>query len=68
MQCNMSLSFNDVVYSCNLHLISSYSYDVGNCLFDSIFYLLEYSLTSLQIRQNNMQYLKECLASTTEKK
>jgi len=56
VQCNMSLSFNDVVYSCNLCLISSYSYDVGNCLFDFTSYLLKYSLTSFQIRQNSMQY------------
>ncbi len=67
MQYNMSFSFNDVLYSCNLCLISSYSYDVGNYLFDSISFLLKYSLTSLQIRQNGMQYLKECLTSNTQK-
>jgi uncharacterized protein (DUF934 family) len=49
-------SFNDVLSSNNLHLVSTYKYDVGNCLFDSISYLLKCSLTSLQIRQNNMQY------------
>jgi hypothetical protein len=36
-------------------------YDVSNCLFDSISYLLKCSLTSFQIKQNNMQYLKQCL-------
>ncbi len=56
----MPLSFNDVLYSCNICLISSYSYGFGNCLFDPIFYLLKYSLIALQIRQDNMQYLKEC--------
>jgi hypothetical protein len=51
-------SFDDVLISSNLCLVSTYKYDVGNCIFDSISYLLKCSLTSLQIKQNNMQYLK----------
>jgi hypothetical protein len=51
-------SFDDVLISSNLCLVSTYKYDVGNCIFDSISYLLKCSLTSLQTKQNNMQYLK----------
>jgi hypothetical protein len=50
-------SFNDVLFSSNFRLVSTYKYDVGNCLFDFIFYLLKSSLTSLQIKENSMQYL-----------
>ncbi len=60
-------SFNDVLSSSNFHLVSTYKYDVGNYLFDSIFYLLKCSLTSLQIKQNSMQYLKQCLTLNTQK-
>jgi uncharacterized protein (DUF934 family) len=42
-------------------------YDVGNCLFDSISYLLKCSLTSFQIKQNSMQYLKQCLTLNSQK-
>jgi hypothetical protein len=36
---NMQL-FNDVLILSNLCLVSTYKYDVGNCIFDSISYLL----------------------------
>jgi hypothetical protein len=55
------------LYSSYFHLVSTYKYDVGNYLFDSIFYWLKCSLTSLQIKQNNMQYLKQCLTLNTQK-
>jgi hypothetical protein len=60
-------SFNDVLSSSNFHLVSTYKYDVGNYLFDSRFYLLKCSLISLQIKQNSMQYLKQCLTLNTQK-
>ncbi len=60
-------SFNDVLSSNNLCLVSTYMYDVGNCLFDSISYLLKCSLTSFQIKQNSMQYLKQCLTLNSQK-
>jgi hypothetical protein len=60
-------SFNDVLSSTNICLVLTYKYDVGNCLFDFISSLLKCSLTSLQIKQNSMQYLKQCLTSNTQK-
>jgi hypothetical protein len=60
-------SFNDVLSSSNICLVLTYKYDVSNCLFDSISYLLKSSLTSLQINNNNMQYLKQCLTLNTQK-
>jgi hypothetical protein len=59
-------SFNDVLSSSNIHLVSTYKYDVGNCLFDFISYLLKCLLTSLQIKWNSMQYLKQCLTLNTQ--
>jgi hypothetical protein len=60
-------SFNDVLISSNLCLVSTYKYDVGNCLFAFISYLLKCSLTSLQIKKNSMQYSKQCLTLNTQK-
>jgi hypothetical protein len=47
-------SFEYVLHSYSLHLVSTYKYEIGNCLFDSISYLLDNHLSSLQLRPNNM--------------
>ncbi len=57
------LSFKHVLHSYVLHLVSTYKYEISNCLFDSIFYLLSF----LQLRQNNMTHLNECLLFNTKK-
>ncbi len=66
MQYNTFASFNDILYLCNFRLVT-YNYEVDNCLFDSISYLLKYLLTSFQIKQNNIQHLIECLTLHTQK-
>jgi hypothetical protein len=57
----MSPSFGEVLLLSKLCLNSRYHYEVGNCLFDSISYLMKYSISSLSLRQNSMNYLKHCL-------
>jgi hypothetical protein len=54
-------SFEHVLHSYVFHLVSTYKYEIGNCLFDSISYLLDNHLSSLQLRQNNMEHLNQCL-------
>jgi hypothetical protein len=44
-----------------LQQVQNFEYKVGNCLFDSIAYLLNYSIISELIWKNNMCYLQECL-------
>jgi hypothetical protein len=39
-------SFEHVLHSYGLHLISTYKYEINNCLFDFIFYLLDNHLSS----------------------
>ncbi len=48
-------------------LVATYNYDVGNYLFEFISYLLKYLLTSLQMKQNNTENLKECLTLNKQK-
>jgi hypothetical protein len=50
-------SFEHVLHSYGLHVVSTYKYEIRNCLFDSIFYLLDNHLSSLELRQNNMAYI-----------
>jgi hypothetical protein len=50
-------SFEHVLHSYGLHVISTYKYEIGNCLFDFISYLLDNHLLSLELRQNNMAYI-----------
>ncbi len=50
-------SFEHVLHSYGLHVISTYKYEIGNCLFDFISYLLDNHLSSLELRQNNMAYI-----------
>jgi hypothetical protein len=40
-------SFEHVLHSYGLHLVSTYKYEMNNCLFDSISYLLDNHLSSL---------------------
>jgi hypothetical protein len=54
-------SFQHVLHSYDLHLISTYKYEICNYLFDSIFYLLDNHLSFLKLRQNKMAHLNQCL-------
>jgi hypothetical protein len=42
-----------------LDIITKFQYNIGDCLFDAILYLLYYSMTSITIRENNMAYLQK---------
>jgi hypothetical protein len=57
----VSLSFEEVLLLSKLYLNCRYHYEVGNCLFDSVSYLMKYSISSLSYRENSMNYLKYCL-------
>jgi hypothetical protein len=48
-----------------LQQVQNFEDKVGDCLFDSIAYLLNYSLSSKLIRKNSMCYLQECLTIGT---
>jgi hypothetical protein len=54
-------SFEHVSHSYGLHLVSTYKYEIGNYPFDSISYLLDNHLLSLELRRNNMAHLNPCL-------
>jgi hypothetical protein len=60
-------SFEHVLHSYALHLVSTYKYKIGNYLFDFIFYLLDNHLSFLQLRQNNITHLNQCLLLNTKK-
>jgi len=49
-------SFEHVLHSYGFHLISTYTYEVGNFFFDS-FNWLENQLSFLQVKQNSMTHL-----------
>jgi hypothetical protein len=53
-------SFTRVLHSYGICLVSTYKYEIGNCIFDFISYLLDNQLTSIQLKQNNMAHLNEC--------
>jgi hypothetical protein len=50
-------SFEHVLHSYGLHLVSTYKYEISNCFFDSIFYLLDNHLSSLELKQSNLAHL-----------
>jgi len=50
-------SFEHVLHSYGLHLVSTYKYEIGNCLFYFLSYLLDNHLLSFKLRQNNMAHL-----------
>jgi hypothetical protein len=54
-------SCEHVLHSYDLHLVSTYKYEIGNCLFDSISYLLDNHLSSLKLSQKSMAHLNQCL-------
>jgi hypothetical protein len=60
-------SFEHVLHSYGLHLVSIYKYEIGNCLFNSIPNLLDNHLSSLELRQNHMTHLNQCLLLNTKK-
>jgi hypothetical protein len=60
-------SFKHVLHSYGFHLVSMYKYEIGNCLFDFIYYLLVNHLSFLQLKQNNMAHLSERLLLNTTK-
>jgi len=54
-------SFEHVVDSYGLFLVSTYKYEISNCLFYLIYYLLDNHFSSFQLKQNNMTHLNQCL-------
>ncbi len=54
-------SFEHVLHSYGLHIVSTCKYEVNNYCFDSISYLWNNQLSSFQVRQNNMAHLNQCL-------
>jgi hypothetical protein len=60
-------SFEHALHSYGLRLISTYKYEIRNCFFNFMFYLLDNHLSSFQLRQNNVAHLNECLLLNTKK-
>jgi hypothetical protein len=60
-------SFKYILHSYGLHLVSTYKYEIGNCFFDFISYILDNYLSSLESRQNSMVHLSQCLLLNTKK-
>jgi hypothetical protein len=60
-------SFEHVLHSYDLHLVSTYKYEIGNYLFGFISYLLDNHLSTLELKQNNMAHLNQCLLLNIEK-
>jgi len=48
-----------------LDIISKFQYNIGDCFFNAIVYLLYYSMISITIQENNMAYLQKCLMFKT---
>ncbi len=44
-------SFEHVLHSYGLHLVSTSKYEIGNCLFDFISYLLDKHLSFIELKQ-----------------
>jgi hypothetical protein len=63
----MDSSFEHVLHSYGLHLVSTYKYETRNFFYISIFYLLDNHLSSFQLRQNIMAHLNQCLLLNIEK-
>ncbi len=58
-------SFEHVLYSCGFCLISTYKYEITT-LFFSKSYLLDTHLSYLQLRQNSMAHVNQCLLLNTK--
>ncbi len=54
-------SFEHVLDSYGLCLVSTYKYEISNCLFYFVYYLLDNHLSSLQLKQNSVAHLNQCL-------
>ena len=61
------IDINEVLQKMNLQRVTSYWYNIGDCLFDSISYLLHYEQSSTMLRINTMHHLKDCLDKNTPK-
>ncbi len=55
------------MHSYGFRLVSTYKYEIGNCIFDVISYLLYNQLSSFELKQNNMAYLNQCLLLNIKK-
>jgi hypothetical protein len=58
-------SFEHVLHSHGFHLVSTYKYEIGKFYFFCIYYLLDDHLSSLELRENNMANLNQCLLLNT---
>ena len=61
------IDINEVLEHNNLQRVTTYWYNVGDCLFDSISYLLHYEKSSTMLRTNTMHHSKDCLHKNTPK-
>jgi len=52
------MDMNKELNKINLEKITNLNYNVGNCFFDEIVYLLKYSTTWTTIWMNNMVHFK----------
>jgi hypothetical protein len=60
-------SFEHVLHSYGRLIISTHKYEIKNCLFYFISYLLDNHLSSFQLEQNNMARLNQCSLLNTKK-
>ena len=61
------IDINEVLKKCNLQRVTTYWYNIGDCLFDSISYLLHYKESSTMLRTNTMHHLKVYLEKILQK-
>jgi len=59
-------SFEHLFHSYDVHLLSTYKYEIGYYFFDSISYLLDNHLSYFELMQNNMTHLNQCLLLNIE--
>jgi hypothetical protein len=59
-------SFEHVLHLYGFHIVSTYTYEVSNCIFDFISYLLD-QLSSFEVSQNSMTHLNQCLLLNIKK-
>jgi hypothetical protein len=60
-------SFEHVLHSNGLHLVLTYKQGIGKNKFEFISNLLDNHLSSLELRQNNIAHLNQCLLLNTKK-
>ncbi len=59
-------SFEHVLHSCGLCLVSTYKYEINNCFLNFISYCLYKFLSSFQLTQNNITHLNQYLLLNIE--